>query len=288
MKAINEVVRKKIRNILRTKRIDSISSNVYSMRSFFEADEKQDKRSHIAFTGKTPNLWYLKSHGTILSNSKQSTPLRSHVEEEIIVLISGKLDIVLAESTSPDAKRKHNEIVPEEIVYYPSGITHCNTNIGTDDSVYYSIKWYSPTPFFRNKPKFGVFSWSETRNSFLTNKNGFFTNKIFEFQTDQLNKLHCHISTMRPGCGYVPHVDKYDVIIIVLDGKLETLGQKAGKNDIIFYAAGEPHGMKNNSDETAIYLVFEFHRNSFYSSINYLKSPLEKFLNTLKGFNLDI
>ncbi len=40
---------------------------------------------------------------------------------------------------------------------------------------------------------------------------------------------------------------------------METLGEQVGPNGVIFYAAGEPHGMKNVGDGPAVYLVFEFH-----------------------------
>jgi hypothetical protein len=45
----------------------------------------------------------------------------------------------------------------------------------------------------------------------------------------------------------------------VLEGTLETLGTKVGQDSVIFYAAGEPHGMRNVGDVPAVYLVFEFH-----------------------------
>ncbi|MGB6680380.1 MAG: glycosyltransferase, partial [Candidatus Bathyarchaeia archaeon] len=75
-------------------------------------------------------------------------------------------------------------------------------------------------------------------------------------------KLHCHITTMQPGAGYAPHADSYDVAILLLEGTVETLGQRVSSQAVIFYAAGEPHGIKNIGDIPACYLVFEFHRNA--------------------------
>jgi hypothetical protein len=40
---------------------------------------------------------------------------------------------------------------------------------------------------------------------------------------------------------------------------VETLGEEAGPNSVVFYAAGEKHGMRNVGDVPARYLVFEFH-----------------------------
>jgi hypothetical protein len=63
-------------------------------------------------------------------------------------------------------------------------------------------------------------------------------------------------------CGYPEHIDEHDVAIIVFSGVVETLGQRAGPAGSIYYAAGEPHGLRNVGSEPARYLVFEFHANA--------------------------
>jgi quercetin dioxygenase-like cupin family protein len=91
-------------------------------------------------------------------------------------------------------------------------------------------------------------------------QNGFCPRLVFEGPTDYLKKLRCHVTTFAPQAGYAPHKDPYDVVIVVLAGEVETLGQRTGPHSVIFYAAGEPHGMRNPSlDVTARYVVFEFH-----------------------------
>jgi hypothetical protein len=64
---------------------------------------------------------------------------------------------------------------------------------------------------------------------------------------------------MSAGAGYEPHVDAYDVAIIVLEGEVETLGQRAAAHSVIFYPAGASHGMSNPGPAPARYLVIEFH-----------------------------
>ena len=46
---------------------------------------------------------------------------------------------------------------------------------------------------------------------------------------------------------------------MVLEGEVETLGERVGPHGVIFYPAGEPHGIHNPSESTARYVVFEFH-----------------------------
>jgi redox-sensitive bicupin YhaK (pirin superfamily) len=58
---------------------------------------------------------------------------------------------------------------------------------------------------------------------------------------------------------YPPHADEHDVIIFMFSGTVETLGQTVTRNGVIYYSAGEVHGLQNVGDEPAHYLVFEFH-----------------------------
>jgi hypothetical protein len=83
--------------------------------------------------------------------------------------------------------------------------------------------------------------------------------RLFEGPTAYLGKLHAHVTTLQPGAGYAPHVDAYDVAILTLAGTVETLGERVGPQSVIYYGAGELHGMRNVGPEVARYLVFEFH-----------------------------
>jgi quercetin dioxygenase-like cupin family protein len=82
---------------------------------------------------------------------------------------------------------------------------------------------------------------------------------LFEGVTAYLSKLHCHVTFMEPGGGYEPHVDGYDVVLIVLEGEVSCFGGMVRAGGIIFCAAGEPHGLKNQGTITAKYLAIEFH-----------------------------
>jgi quercetin dioxygenase-like cupin family protein len=92
-----------------------------------------------------------------------------------------------------------------------------------------------------------------------TPEKGFRAQLLFEGPTAKLRKLHCHVSTLLPGAGYSPHVDAHDVAIVVLEGEVETLEERAKPCSVIFYPAGESHGMTNPGSSIVRYLVFEFH-----------------------------
>jgi hypothetical protein len=93
----------------------------------------------------------------------------------------------------------------------------------------------------------------------MVQRDGWTRHRHFSAPTAYLRQLRCHVSTMQPGAGYAVHTDPYDVLIVTLAGDVETLGAQAGPDNVIFYTAGEPHGMRNPNDVPAIYVVFEFH-----------------------------
>jgi hypothetical protein len=82
---------------------------------------------------------------------------------------------------------------------------------------------------------------------------------VLDGETRHLRHLHAHITTLQPGAGYEPHADAYDVCIVVLEGTIETLGERVGPSSIVYCCAGELHGMRNAGDVPALYLVYEFH-----------------------------
>ena len=83
--------------------------------------------------------------------------------------------------------------------------------------------------------------------------------KCFDGQTRYLRKIKSHCSIVAPGQGYEPHADAYDVAILLYEGSVETLGQTVSAPSLIYYAMGEPHGMRNTGNTIARYVVIEFH-----------------------------
>src|SRR6185503_19595909 len=105
---------------------------------------------------------------------------------------------------------------------------------------------------------FGIFDVRDPVRQ-LEGREGFRPGLLFEGPTPYLRKLHSHFSTLDPGAGYEPHVDAYAAAIIVLEGEVETLGERVGPHGVILFAQGEAHGMQNPGKTPARYVVFEFH-----------------------------
>jgi hypothetical protein len=99
----------------------------------------------------------------------------------------------------------------------------------------------------------------------VTHRKGLRRKLLFDFPTRFLNPLHSHISELQPGAGYIPHADAYDVFMMVLEGKVETIGDVLTAIDVAFFPAGHFHAIKNIGDTNAKYLIIEFHgaKNAF-------------------------
>lgn len=199
----------------------------------------------------------LASHASALLPGNCPHSPHSHAEEEILILLAGELDLLLPED-GPDSPVLRERLQAGDFVYYPAGFLHSLESVGPATANYLMFKWSgqpsgSPAPMGFQCHR-GVFA---SREGYDPEK--FSLRRLFEGPTHILHKLHCHLSHLPPGKGYPSHSDPYDVAIVMLDGEVETIGSRPKPYDVIFYAAGEPHGMFNPGSEIARYIVFEFH-----------------------------
>ena len=209
------------------------------------------------FDGETDILKNLTCHTSVLHPGFSPHPPHAHAEEEILIVLEGEAEIVIAHDESGDAARVEH-MTPGSLVYYPAYQYHTIRNVSGEPVNYLMLKWWAasappgdPLGVEVIKPEFVRADDTGRR---------FAAEVLFEHSTAYLGKLHAHLTTLRPGGGYEPHADEYDVAIIMLSGEVETLDQIVRPLGAVFYAAGELHGMRNYSDEPARYLVFEFHR----------------------------
>lgn len=236
-----------------------LTSQIHQLEIPFEPDaEDVWKPCHI-FHGSTSDNWVLNCHVSALRQGKSPHRPHRHPEEEILLVLSGEIDLILQDRPFSQGVKRHR-LKRGQFVYYPAGYAHTLEALSEEPANYIMLKWSSYP--IRKTPhmQFGIFSTTE--GSSEVNKdteNGFRTHLMFEERTAYLRKLHCHTSILAPLSGYDTHVDHYDVVIIILEGEVMTLGEKLRSNGVIYYAAGEPHGMKNLGETTARYLVFEFH-----------------------------
>lgn len=219
-------------------------------------DPDRGWQPHPLFRGSTPVVDSITCHASVLSGGHSPHPPHVHDDEELLIVLDGEAELLIAGKPSYDGARIER-VRPGAFAYYPAHQHHTIRNPGETPVTYLMFKWHAGG----TKPSAAplgttIFHYNEAQPR---GEQGFVTETIFEQGTGCLGKLHCHSSRLEPGGGYEPHVDAYDVAILLLSGRVETLGQEVGPHGVIYYSEGQKHGIRNIGAEPAHYLVFEFH-----------------------------
>lgn len=232
-------------------------ARIFPLRIPLPADEATGWKSYPVFSGPAAGLRELACHVSVLNLDCCPHPPHTHLEEELLLLLSGKVELTLPDESPPGKKRRQLE--SGQFVYYPSGFAHTLRTTSEAPANYLMLKWSGRSKNKDSLLDFDLFCLSDFEEKTSEGKRGFHPQMVFEGPTAYLRKLHCHITSLSPGAGYDPHIDSYDVAMIVLEGEVETLGRRIEPCGVIFYAAGEAHGLRNPGEVTARYIVFEFH-----------------------------
>ena len=218
-----------------------LTSRIYPVRLPLEPDERRGWKAYPVFGSTSGGGPSIACHVSVLMPGRSPHPPHAHAEEELLLLLAGEVELLLA-------GRERARLRAGEFVYYPARYAHTLQTTSTDPAMYVMFKWREE-PAADSGPalSFGRFDTAGPPGL------------LFESPTGYLGKLHSHVTLLEPGDGYPPHADDYDVAIVVLAGEVETIGAWAEPYDVIYYAAGEAHGMHNVGDVAARYVVFEFH-----------------------------
>ena len=234
-----------------------LNNRVYPLRLPLSLSKDETLKHYPFFDGITEGLGEISCHASALSFGYSPHNPHSHKEEELLILLSGNLNLILVDKLSSD-KLKSIPIEKGQIIYYSSYLAHTIEATSEEPAYYVIFSWYVGLKNTASFPTFSCFNMFD-RVEYSDSKNGFYSQLLFEGPTGYLKKINCHISILLPGAGYKPHSDTYDVAIIILEGEVETIGQKAKPYDVIFWPRGETHGIQNLGTTPARYIVFEFH-----------------------------
>ena len=240
----------------------TIDSKVYGLPMDLKLPQGKDWVQYSIFKGITKILGGLSCHVSVLRNNSTPHTPHGHEEEELLILLSGKARLILPSLIQPGQRTL--ELKEKQFVYYPPCFPHTIQAISRKPAVYLMFKWKTGQKNKNPQLDFAHYDTAVIPEHTGTGI-GLSTVSLFKGPTCYLKNLGCHISSMPPGMGYKPHRDDHDVSMILLEGRLETLGQKVKPCDVIFYSAGEPHGLVNPGKNTARYLVFEFYGDSLKS-----------------------
>ncbi len=222
-------------------------------------DEDKKWKPYFLFRGPTKAIRDFSCHVSVLVNGCSPHPPHAHKEEEILIMLSGEADLLLPLYPGDNGQGRL-PLKPGECVYYPPEYPHTLQAVGSAPANYLMLRWYAPNPKQDSDGHgFGKYNLYDSlaRDE---GKEEFSTRTLFEGPSQCLTRLQCHTSVLPRGAGYAPHADAYDVAIVVLEGEVETLGKRLASHSVIFYPAGQRHGMFNPGNVPAKYVVFEFQK----------------------------
>jgi hypothetical protein len=183
--------------------------------------------------------------------------INSHIEEEIIMIVRGDVEIITSESPESQAN-KPMILSPGSIVYHSTGQYHTLRCVGPEAAQYLIFKWQRVNKNPLRNPGTFLYDGNVRESDFTAISDGF---KIF--QEDGLSNftngaLRLHFSRLEPGAGNKMHRDNYDIIAVLFEGDLESYNLPVKAPAFLFFAAGTPHRFLNPGTQTAAYVVFEF------------------------------
>ncbi len=208
------------------------------------------------FLGSSPVLRKLSCHASLLEPGKSPHDPHSHLDEEILIILEGEAEIVIAD-TNDDLNPRIERMSRGDLVYYPSGQFHTIRCTGDRPVSYFMYRWNASL-----HAREGALGITIVRSEDMVNFDAsrlFDTSLLLEGPTDLLDKLHIHASRVMPGGGYDKHRDQHDVAILLVDGSLQTLGKVVNAPAVLFHPANALHGITGSAQQSAFYLVVEFH-----------------------------
>jgi len=212
----------------------------------------------LIFEGPTPNLEKLNCHLSVLESGATPHPPHTHVDEELIVPLRGEVEILRGESfDSPGLDTA--PAGPDRLVFHASGQPHTIRAAGPGPATYFVLRWQGrsgraggslPSQTLDLRPH-----WQEISDDPAPSAK----RVLLDEPTALIGKLHVHLTRLAPGAESPEHVDLHDVVMLTLEGEIETLNRRVGPSSAIFHPAHTPHSIRNTGEGVARYLVVEFH-----------------------------
>lgn len=245
---VNRVVRAPYRS-------KAVGNGVHLLPGLSAAHGK-DFASFPHFWGGTPDITDIECHTSILAPGTSPHPLHQHIEEEILVVVSGEAELHVADDAVGTQNAERVRMGPGDFAYYPAYAHHTLTNAGDTPLLYSMLKWanYGKPQDRRAAGRAFVRAGEAIRSA----EPGIGP-ELWQVRTRWLRRLHAHVSVLAPGEGYEPHADGYDVAIMLLSGSVEALGRTVSAPSLLYHPAGKLHGIRAVGTEPARYLVFELH-----------------------------
>ena len=235
---------------------DAIGSRAHQINPHARCAEGVSFTPTPCFQGHTSNVDYLECHYSVLMPGGCPHLPHRHLDEEILVVMSGAGELIVANSPR-DLNPKIIPALAGSAIYYPPFQHHTIRNTSSEPVRYAMLRWRSPAISAEKHlpPRFMPSTWLKAGA-----RGEVAMKTVFEGPSAFLGKLHTHVTRIVPGGGYEAHRDAHDVSIFLIEGEITVLGKRISAPAAVFFPAGHLHDMKAVGAEPAKYVVWEFHR----------------------------
>lgn len=203
----------------------------------------------LLFENETPTLAKLNCHYSTLAPGESPHPTHQHVDEEIILPLRGDVEILRGETAEV--------IGPGTFAFHASNLPHTIRGAGTERAEYLVVRWNARA----EGPEAGLpaqtFDLAAGWDALSQVAGPAAKQVVLDEPTKLLNKLHVHLSRLDHGGVSPEHVDPHDVLMLTVDGEIETMGERVEPENLVFHPAGVPHSIRNVGEGPSRYLVIE-------------------------------
>jgi hypothetical protein len=218
------------------------------------SDSRTTSRSWPLICGSTPTLRYLECHYLWLAAGQSPHGSHNHLAESLAIVLDGTLEALVDEDPS-FATPRSLRTTSNAILYHPPYQFHQHGNCGDKPGTYLFFYWHA-APVEPGHPLTETFVEPDLAAA-AAHRGPVRNELLFEHPTSCLTKLHARLTTLRPGAACDACVHDGDVAIVLLSGKVETLGRTVEACSFIFCAAGQSYGIRNIGDEPASFILLE-------------------------------
>lgn len=180
--------------------------------------------------------------------------MHTHHDDEIWILLNGNISQKFPTYT--------RSLVANEsfvwMMHFPAGNLHTVLSHTVVRRVF--VKWRSKTVHRPDAP---------THETIVGTSLDTKAKQLFQCTSRYfLGAVAAHYSSLAPGEGYKPHKDGYEIVILLIDGRIRVSGREEAVLEakygdsvaVLHYRKGESHGLYNIGQSYAKYLVIELNK----------------------------
>lgn len=205
------------------------------------------KTAYISQTVWSADL--LNIHYSRLEAGELAHEIHRHEEEELLVPISGEVEILgLLES---------RRIGPGKALYYASNDPHTIRALGPGPSTYLVWRWRSAAGAAGEHLRGEMLNLEANLQDGLERaaSGESVKHQLLDGETRWLGRLYLHLRSLPAGGVIAAHEDDHDAVLVLLEGTIETQCQTLTAPAVSFNPAFSEHGVKNPGPGVAQYIA---------------------------------